>query len=628
MHERVEKRTETRGGIPVGENLATLRDIWSVILLRRRVILLPIAVAFAAAAAYMHYTVPTFTARAQVIIDSRMPQFIPGRAVDTVLAWDTAQVESEIAVLQSERIASRVVMRLGLGKDGTFRTAPSLSSRLMRRITGLFLAEGGPQEDGFRAALGTIANGLNIRRTGLSYAIDITFSFPDPLRAQQIANATADAYIADQLENRAEAARIGGEWLQQRMMLLRSQMNVASRAVQVFRASHDYSIASSGPNAGAPALSNGNKTLDELESDAATYRRIYESFLQSYTESVQRQSFPVSDAHVLTEASLPLVKSAPKSLLVCALAGLVGSLLGLGLAAVIHNLDRTVRSSSQIVEATGLDDLGTMTLPRMRPTWAWCRKLWRAFCRKRRAAFGEGTSPQDEDPGRAWHGADTPYLSAVLEHRNQAFGRDVTALKVFLDLVQVGGRPGCIGITSSRRDAGSSVLAGNLAVLYAKEGWKTLLIDADLQRQSLSNSLEAKDKPGLLQVINGESSLNRAALTLGRLPLDFLPASEANCAVQRDHVLMSRAMAALIQKATETYEVVIIDLPPALPVGGALALSPHLTGLILAVRAGASTMDSVVAAFNGIVRAQARVFGFVLTDTPGRRQLGRRSGWR
>ena len=54
--------------------------------------------------------------------------------------------------------------------------------------------------------------------------------------------------------------------------------------------------------------------LRELESNAQSYQALYDNFLQRYMESVQQQSFPITEARVISAASRPLTKSHPKTL--------------------------------------------------------------------------------------------------------------------------------------------------------------------------------------------------------------------------------------------------------------------------------------------------------------------------
>ncbi len=160
-----------------------------------------------------------------------------------------------------------------------------------------------------RNAFARFAGGLAVRRVGLSYSIEVMFSATSPELAAKIANATANAYIAEQIGARAQSARQGGLWLEERIDHLRKQMNAAALQAQEFRAKRDYRI--SGPRGGAvdpkagtleDSGSNRPNTLEELDSTAQTYRRIYESYLMAYTESVQKQSYPVSNARIITAA--------------------------------------------------------------------------------------------------------------------------------------------------------------------------------------------------------------------------------------------------------------------------------------------------------------------------------------
>ena len=468
--------TVSRTSVPTApDRPLTLRDLLRFVQLRRYSLLAPTVLALGLAYGYLQVALPTYSARTQLIIDARLPQFIPGHNEETILAWDSAQVESEIAVLSSERIAGAVVTQLGLDHDADFRAQPGTLDRL-RDLIGLRKPDPQKKPDRFREALNLIQEGLSVRRSGLSYAIDISFSYPDAFRTSEIANGIADAYIADQLENRAHAARVGGDWLQDRMVFLRSQMNAASQAVQVFRASHNYAIP--GKDDGAAAGNGGAKpeerTLDELEANASTYRRIFESFLQSYTESVQRQSFPVSDARILTPASIPETRSAPRAGLIYALAGLIGLLSGTGLAVFRHNTDRVVRVPHDISDRIALDDFGQV--PRLR----WSPLRWFRSLRVKGSPRIRSANLNIRHSLRA--GAFWPrprrmlHFVAALDGAKLPFGGPYFASKVLIDLARRRGGLQAIGITGPAAGNGSSTLASNLGSLAAACGTRTLVI--------------------------------------------------------------------------------------------------------------------------------------------------------
>ena len=53
---------------------------------------------------------------------------------------------------------------------------------------------------------------------------------------------TTEAYIRDQIGTKSDTAKLGSEWLEQRLAQLRAQLNNATQAVEEFRAKHDYRI--------------------------------------------------------------------------------------------------------------------------------------------------------------------------------------------------------------------------------------------------------------------------------------------------------------------------------------------------------------------------------------------------
>ena len=99
---------------------------------------------------------------------------------------------------------------------------------------------------------------------------------------------------------------------------------------------------------GSQATDAKSVTLRELQSTAQTYKTIYDNFLQRYMEAVQQQSFPITEARVISSASRPLKKSHPKILLDLAIACLGGIALGFGIGLLRDLSDRVFRSGEQV----------------------------------------------------------------------------------------------------------------------------------------------------------------------------------------------------------------------------------------------------------------------------------------
>ena len=310
----------------LGNDVLTLSAIYAFAQKHWRLLAAFILAPTSLAILYCALATPIYTAHAQLLLDPQTPQPMQQQH-DTNSTYDNPQIESEIALLKSDTIAASVAQTLGLVDDPEYSGDAAPPADDVAKALQL------------QKVITAITDALDVRRSGLSYAIDVSVSARDPVKAAKIANAISDAYIQDQLAARARAVRAGSEWLEERIDALRRQMNASALKVQQFKVKRDYRIQSDVPVAQDRQTppekvipSEEGLTLEELESTASTYRRIYESYLQAYTESLQRQSFPIANARIITPAVRPLKKSSPKTLLIIAFASLLGLLAGFGIA--------------------------------------------------------------------------------------------------------------------------------------------------------------------------------------------------------------------------------------------------------------------------------------------------------
>jgi uncharacterized protein involved in exopolysaccharide biosynthesis len=298
-------------------------------------VLAPLILTVTAASLYLLLATPEYIARSQILIDPKTP-VLREQTREVNFSLDAAQVESQITLLRSEKIAAMVINDLKLRDDREFQgAAPPIWRTLFEKSDASFIRH--------RTAIAAFETGLIVRRVGLSYAIEIAFRSVDAKKAALIANATAEAYLRDQIDAKSDSARQGSRWLEVRLAELRDQMKVATRRVQAFRANHDYRLPGKNEETAEARASRGveGETLEELEATADTYRKIYESFLQAFTASVQQQSYPVSDARVITLAERPLAKSYPRTWLILGFAMLLGLTIGCGIALIRHAFGRT-----------------------------------------------------------------------------------------------------------------------------------------------------------------------------------------------------------------------------------------------------------------------------------------------
>lgn len=99
-------------------------------------------------------------------------------------------------------------------------------------------------------------------------------------------------------------------------------------------------------------------TLRELERESQTYQTLYQNLLQRYQESVQQQSYPITEARIITRAAKPLRPSAPKKTLIVALSLVLGTALGVAVSFLRESMDAVFRTGSQVRNELGLEFFG------------------------------------------------------------------------------------------------------------------------------------------------------------------------------------------------------------------------------------------------------------------------------
>jgi len=172
-----------------------------------------------------------------------------------------------------------------------------------------------------------------------------------------------------------------------------------------------------------------------------------------------------------------------------------------------------------------------------------------------------------------------------------------------------------IVITSPGPSAGKSITAANLAVVYAQQGMKTLLIDADLRKPTVHYTFRLDNLRGLSSVLIGEASFEDAVETgtigdLHILSCGPIPPNPAE-------LLSSKRMEELIAYAEDHYDFVIVDTPPILAVTDAKIVSQIVDGTIFVVRSGVTEKEEMKKAKEIMLSGgQTRILGAVLNDVP------------
>ena len=480
-------------------------------------------------------------------------------------ALDNPEVESQITILRSEQVLAAVAAGLKLDSDPEF--VPVRDGK-RAATTEQGKAPASPE---MLAAIESLREGLEVRRVGLSHTLDIYFRSVDAEKAARIANTVAEAFIEDQLATRSRIASQGTTWLEERIDQLRRQVNAAAVKTSEFRAKRDYRIQQRAGTGGAnapPPDQNPQITLDELESTASTYRKLYESYLQAYTGSVQRQALPASMARVITRASPPPKPSHPRKLVLLVVSILAGLLAGYGIALIRHFLDKSVRGPMQIQKA-GLNCLGQL------------RGLKSPAGHDARSGIGlrwarHYFSADESPPDRVRMIADEPLSQ---------FSSDMRMLDYNLAVMATARLPRHIGVTPAGTIEGTAEVASNLAYLSAIKSRRVLLVDADLYSAPLTRVFAKDAKLGLVDVLSGKAKAPDCIVTKAVGDVDLLPAGVIDAATPWP--VSPESLKKRLAPALATYDLVLFLLPDASanPVA-ALSMSGVLNAVIMLAEYG------------------------------------------
>lgn len=349
--------------------------------------------------------------------------------------------------------------------------------------------------------------------------------------------------------------------------------------------------------------------LAELESSAKIYHTLYDSFLQRYMEAIQQQSFPLTDARVISAAVPPSRKSKPVGSLVLAVSITMGVIASLAIAVLREAIDSVFRTSRQAEQVLGVKCLSVIPLAtaKLAPGRSVADPPDAGLSRATRLQPGPGPTP--DVPHHVF--ADPLYRLAV-DNPASVFTEAFRAIKITAWLRAATRDNRVIGITSTLPNEGKSTVACNLAALMADAGKRVILVDADLRNPTLVRSLAPLPSAGWMETLTSNIDPLRA---IGQDPttgLAFLPLLPSKPFVHSDEILSSQAFRDLIDQLRRRYDYVVMDLPPIAPVVDVRAVLPVIDSFVYVVEWGSTRINAVRHHLTAMPELQERLLGVVL----------------
>ena len=331
---------------------------------------------------------------------------------------------------------------------------------------------------------------------------------------------------------------------------------------------------------------------------------LYDSFLQRSKESFQEETFPLSDARIISPAFPPQQKSRPKSMLVLILAGLGGFGLGIATGLLRDFMDSAFRTGKDVEAYLNMPCVAL--IPRI-------TKVGSARSQYRRNG---GLTPTGSSGSARIIHSGTEVFWAAASDPGSRFAEELRSVKFALDAASAtNGRKKIVGMTSGLPNEGKSSIAAALGLLVAQIGARAIVVDLDLRNPSLSRVLAPDAEFGLVDVLLGRCTLDKAIWLEPTSNLAFLPVSSKSRLWHTAEILDSVAMRQLFNELHQKYEYIIVDLPPLIPVVDARATAEIVDNYFLVVEWGRSKTSVILRALTSAPTLNDQFLGAILNKS-------------
>ncbi len=179
---------------------------------------------------------------------------------------------------------------------------------------------------------------------------------------------------------------------------------------------------------------------------------------------------------------------------------------------------------------------------------------------------------------------------------------------LFFDAVQNATK--VIMVTSPSPGDGKSTIACNLAVSIAQTGKRVVLIDADLRRPRVHQHFGISDKIGVMNVLKGESTLKEALHSTFLPNLFLLPCG--NRPKNPGEVITSENFVKVLEMLRSSFDFVILDTPPVIPVADPISIATLVDGVYLAFRIRRGVKITASRAKELLAQVNARLLGVIV----------------
>ncbi|MGI9598411.1 MAG: polysaccharide biosynthesis tyrosine autokinase, partial [Acidimicrobiales bacterium] len=387
--------------------------------------------------------------------------------------------------------------------------------------------------------------------------------------ATRYANTWANVYVATKQQQAADSVQSAVGGFQERLAELREQRQEIREPLDTLE---DQLAAASDTSQATIQI-----RVDRLSADLAVELGLIDAQLQTIASTItllelDSELARTGTASVNQIAAAPLSPSNAPLSRNLVLGGVIGLIVGAAAALLVENLDRSIKTSEDIV---GVPVLGS--IPR---------------------------------PGRDLAGIDLSL--ATMNYTGSAVAEGYQKVRTALEFALLGRKITSLLVTSPDQAEGKTTTSANLAWAMSAVDHRVVLADVDFRRPRIHDVFGCPPEPGLSDNLLHGTPLNKLALRVDddRSNMVIIPTG-AQPPSPGDFVA-SPAFSGLLRNLEAEADLVILDSPPVLPVSDALSIARQVDGVIIAARAGKTSTNELGKAVENLRAVGADVLGVCL----------------
>lgn len=594
-----------------------LRDYLRIFHKRRFTIIGACIVAVIASILYLSPQPSVYKASATLKIQER--KTIAGLLTELVLYSPADTMESETKFIKSYPVLKEAAFRMGM-----------------------ILRDSTPEQ--ISAALIRCEEAIETEKVGATNMIRVTATMPSAAYARDLANTVAEVYIAQNLMEKAKQVRHAREFIEEQLNVLEKRLMVSEEKLRRF--SDDVkNIKMAEPihkkladlefeavellqkytdkHPRVTAIREQIKTLENqvhgfsgqeleysrLSREVEVNKRLYGLLKEKLEEARISEAQKVADVSIVNPAVLPARPVSTNKRLGILMGALIGIVLGCTLAFVLETLDTSISTIEDVESVVKLPVLGAI------PSIESEAGSSRGFMICMRDRFKPHTKTECE----------SRVTSLIVHYKPQSSSSE--AYRNIYTNLKLDAAHKTIMITSAGPQEGKSTVAGNLALVAAQAGLKTLIVSADLRRPVMARAFGIDRAPGLHEAVMGTVSVDAALRNITDIVLGELSFDEIRLTSGIDNVwvlptgeiphnpaeiLESKKMLDIVSELRSRFDIVFFDVPPVLPVTDASILAHKMDSVIIVHEIGRTSKEALVRAKVQLESVGARVAGVVL----------------